>query len=374
MTEQTTSTNKTFVFKSVDSIGKEEIDKIADDGFFTYGWFKTLENSKQKEFPSFYATFYENGRLEAFAPCFIDKTDQYFIFGPYVIPFMKTVLNMGSRLRFSQNHVLLCYSPFCYRSKVSLGTSLNEDKALDSVIRKIDDVCKKQKILFSSFLFVSEFDNNLSTCLQNFGYRQFFFRNCLYLDVRWNTFEDYLQSLKHGIRNRIRREMRSCKEGGVIIEEIEDFKNLSTLFSSLFSNLYAKYQKDVEAPFTPSFYESLSDYAKEKTKVFIAKKKGVIVGFSVCIRHNDVLDVFHCGFNYELMEKTDFVYFNLCYYEPIRWAIQEGIKKIYYRMTAEEVKYRRGCKPEKVYSFVKCHNKFVQAQIGNYLKIRGKLT
>lgn len=362
------------VFKTVDAIGKSAIDSIAADGFFTYGWFKTLEVSKPIPIIPFYVTVYNTDRLVAFAPCFLDVADQYFSFGQlYVIPFMKTALNMSSRLRFSRNHVLLCYSPNCYRTKISMRKNRDERRVLTDLTKEIDSICKREKILFSSFLFVSEFDEQLLTHLESAGYRKFFWRKSLYLDVCWQNFDDYLKSLEHKVRNRVRREIRSCRENGVTIEEVSEFRDLSGTFAELFSNLYSKYHEDAQSPFSAAFYDSLSEYATDKTKIFVAKKKGVIVGFSVSLRHGDILDVFHCGFNYDLLEKSDFVYFNLCYYEPIKWAIREGIRKMYYRMTAEDVKYRRGCKPERVYSFVKCHNRLLDSQISNYLKARAKL-
>jgi predicted N-acyltransferase len=125
--------------------------------------------------------------------------------------------------------------------------------------------------------------------------------------------------------------------------------------------------------YQPLFFENLSDYAKGNAKVYIAKKKGDIVGFLLCLRKGKTLDIFHAGFDYELQGKSDFTYFNLCYYSPIRWAIQEGIRKIYYRRKAERVKIRRGCKPERIYSFVKCHNSIVNSQIGNYVNIRDRI-
>jgi len=367
-----TSARTVKAFKTINSINKEEIDSIADDGFFTYGWFKTLETSQPMKIDPLYLIVYEADKIVAFAPCFIDKENHYFIFGPSVMPFMSRFLKMSNKFGLSKKHVLLCYSPYCYRTKVSLGKNLNECLVLNDLTKEIDAICKKEKILFSSFLFVSEFDKRLLMHLENMGYHKFFYRNTLYLDVRWRNFEDYLQSLKGDVRKNVRREIKSCKKNGVIIEEMNEFKDLSTTLSDLYSNLLLKYQKNVKSPFSASFYESLSDYAKDKTKVFIAKKKGVVIGFSICLRQGEILDVFHCGFNYDLMEKSDFVYFNIVYYEPIKWALQEGIRKIYYRITAEDVKYRRGCKPERVYSFVKCHNKFLDTLIGNYLKIRGK--
>ena len=124
--------------------------------------------------------------------------------------------------------------------------------------------------------------------------------------------------------------------------------------------------------FKPEFFECLSDYAKANTIVFIAKKKGNIIGFSICLHKGETLDVFHFGFNYEQQNKTDFTYFNLGYYSPIKWAIQEGMKKIYYRIGAEKIKYKRGCKPEEQYTLVKWHNRLLNSQIKNYMKYKNK--
>ena len=110
-------------------------------------------------------------------------------------------------------------------------------------------------------------------------------------------------------------------------------------------NLSLKYNKWAQR-LEPFFFECLSDYAKANTIVFVAKKKDVVVGFSLFIRQGETLDAFIGGFNYELQSKTDFTYFNLVYYTPINWAIQNGIRKIYYRWGSEKAKYKRGCKPE----------------------------
>jgi Uncharacterized protein conserved in bacteria len=194
----------------------------------------------------------------------------------------------------------------------------------------------------------------------------------LYLDVSWGSFEEYLSSLGHDNRHYVRREIRRCKDNGVTIEKVNDFKDLSQLLSDLSFNYFLKYNKWAQR-LEPRFFETLSDYAKDNTLVFLAKKKDVPVGFSLCERKGKTLDVFLCGFNYGLQEKTDYTYFSLIFYEPINWAIQNGIKKIFYRWGAEEAKYRRGCKSEKVYSLVKCQNRLLNSQIGNYLKIKDKM-
>jgi predicted N-acyltransferase len=358
------------VFKTIDEIGKDAIDLLVDDGFFTYGWFKTLEVSKPPiNLDPFYVTTYNKGELVAFAPCFRDIADQYFQYGPEVIPFMKRTLNMYNRLQIGQNHVLLCYSPWCFRTKVFFRKSVNKELLFGKISEKIDDICKREKILFSSFLFVSEFDKSLISYLENLRYHKFLWKPTLYLDVRWRSFDDYLQSMRGQYRHHIKKEIRSCIENGVEIEEATEFKKLSVTMSDLSLSLSSKYNK--WAPrIEPRFYERLSDYAKDNTLVFLAKKNNVVVGFTLFLRKDQTLDAFMGGFNYELQQKHDFTYFNLGYYVPIKWAIQEGIRKIYYRWGSEKAKILRGCKTEKIYSLIKCHNRLINSQIDNYVKFR----
>ena len=150
--------------------------------------------------------------------------------------------------------------------------------------KEIDAICKREKILFSSFLFVSEFDKNLSLLLSNLGYHKFLMASSFYLDVRWRSFEYYLNSLERDFGKKVMREIKSCRENGVTIEEMTEFKDLSSTLSDLSSNLLTKYNRRKTRAYESSFFESLNDYAKGNVKVFIAKKKGAVVGFSMCLR------------------------------------------------------------------------------------------
>lgn len=63
--------------------------------------------------------------------------------------------------------------------------------------------------------------------------------------------------------------MRRCRENGVTIEEVTEFKDLSMTLSDLSFNYFLKYNKWAQR-LEPRFFESLSDYAKANTIVFIA--------------------------------------------------------------------------------------------------------
>jgi len=361
------------VFNTVDDIGKDSIDAISSDYFFTYGWFKSLEQQKDFRVSPFYVVAYKNGVLVAFVPCFIDLFDHYFSYGPYIVPFMRKLLNIGSRLGLCQKYVLLCYSPFCFRSKVLLDENSRDPLLLSLIYKKISEISRNERILFSSFLFVSEFDVLLTKTLKTFGYLRNPCPNTLYFDVQWSRFEDYLASQKNKRRKNIKREIKKFRESGLTVDGKSNLEELSERFSVLYANLFRKYNGDGLPYFRSSFFKNLVKFAGDRIKVFTAEKGGEIVAFSLFLRQKDTIDGFMFGFDYNSRTNTDFAYFNLTYYEPIRWAIQQkGIRKIFYRLGAENVKLRVGCKIEKIFSFTKCNNLLIASLARTYFKVKHK--
>jgi predicted N-acyltransferase len=355
------------VFNSVDDIGKDSIDEISSDAFFTYGWFKTLEKQKDFKTSPFYVAVYKEDKLVAFTPCFLDLFDHYSSYAPPVVPFMKKFLNISNRLGLWKKHVLLCYSPFCFRSKIITAKNFRNPIIFKLIYKKINEICRKEQILFSSFLFVSESDNLLAKTLQDFGYFRFSQVNTLHLDVRWPSFEVFLKSFKSKLRKDIRRQIRKFDENGLIVELNPKIEELSERLSMLRANVSRKYNDDKQHLFGTSFFTNLTRFAGDKIKLFAAKKGNEIVAFGLSLRHKDTLDGYMFGTDYKSRTNTDFAYFNVVYYEPIKWAIQNGIKKIFYRLGAEDVKLRLGCKPENNLSFVKCHNALITPLVNAYI-------
>lgn len=362
------------VLQSIDEIGKSVMDSISDDPFFTYEWFKTIETQQAYKGSPIYLVVYDESKVVCVAPLFIESIE------PNSIGLFSRFLNVV----FHQNKMLTCYSPRCYRSKILFSDNRDEKEVLSLLCKKIDSICKEQKILKSHFPYVSEFDKLLSENIQNYGYQKMLGITTFNLDVNWTSFEDYLESLKYKTRKKAKREIKKCKENGVTIEETE-LESLTTKLSNLYANIHLKYSKNNNQKniFDSHFFSMLNMYAKEKTKLFIAKKNSEIIGFSLSLRQGDILDVVMVGFDYSAQAKTDFSYFNLAYYAPIKWSIENGVKKLYFRVTMEKIKLDRGCKPEKTYYFIKYQNKVLRAlhdnavknPAFNYLRVRlGKLS
>jgi predicted N-acyltransferase len=357
------SLDKVFkVVRSIDEIGKD-VDLLSDDPFFTYGWFKTLEIQRTFSFSPIYVAVYDENKLVAFAPFFLNIVE-FSSKSPFIA---RALLNLIKGLFFGTIKELNCYSPRCYRGKILFSDKKEEKLILNLLCKEIDLICAKEKILKSQFAYISEFDDSLFDGFKSYGYQRIKGITTYYLDVEWSSFDEYLKSLLKKNRSNVTREIRKCIENGVTIEEPE-LGNLATKLSELYTNLSLRYNKDAKLIFDPSFFKNLDMYAKEKIKLFTAKKNGETVGFSLSLRHKEVLDVVLVGFDYDAQSKTDFSYFNLAYYSPLKWGMENGIKKIYYRLTMEKIKIARGCKPERTFDFVKYHNTFINTIYSKVLK------
>ena len=65
------------VYNTVDELGKESINSLSDDFFYTYEWFKTLETSKPFKIIPKYITISNEKKIVAIAPCFIQYSYGY---------------------------------------------------------------------------------------------------------------------------------------------------------------------------------------------------------------------------------------------------------------------------------------------------------
>ena len=216
--------------------------------------------------------------------------------------------------------------------------------------------------MFSSFPFVSEHDKLLTSTLEDSGYQKFPCYTALNLDIQWKSFEEYSERIhgsNQGSGHSIRREIRKCEESGITIEVISEYKEVSEKLSSLYYNLFWKWNKQ-KSPCDVAFYRNSNEFASDNIRLFVARKGGEIIGFAFCLQQGETLDIHHCGFNYEVLGKRGYAYFNLCYYAPIKYSIEKGIKKIFYGGTLDATKKKRGCEPERMFSFVKCQNRLLR--------------
>jgi hypothetical protein len=361
---------KAEIVDSVERIDREWLDSVANDFCYTYGWFKIVEALRTRfEMEPRYLTVHEENRIVAFTPVFLTPDFPYFSVENRN-SLIKTMVNLGNHMGFHLNHgrTLVCDPPNCLHSRIMQEENRETKDVFNLISAKIDEVCREERIPVSCFNAVPEFDELLADKLQDFGYFRASTRNHLYLDIPWSSFDEYLNSLEHKVSRNVKREIKKCEEAGILIEEEKNFENDAVTLSNLSANTFSKYNKDRESPVDSSYFTALSKYAKDDARVFVAKKNERIIGFSLCFRKKDIIDVSMVGFDYDSLTKTDFAYFNVTYYVPVKWAIDKGIRRAYYRFGTEEAKLKRGCKIEKLHTFLKLHNRLLRPLVTPYVR------
>jgi uncharacterized protein len=339
------------VFSSVTQIGKDILDEISNDPLFSYDYYSTVEKSSNFGDPV-YLTVFDKDALVAFMPCFIEKRSLSGLF-----PFLPQIVDRtGLKFNF-----LLVHSPTSCRTRIIFCKSVNKYQVTKLIINGLRRICKEKKIFLCSFPAVFSVDTFLSRNVLSDGYFESFSSTFFTLNIKWKNFDDYLSSLNYSARGNVRREIKRCHEKGIIIEEKVLEGSLCETVSKLYSNLSSKY--NAYNPFDSLFFDNLGKSSKQNIRLLVAKKNDVIIGFSLGLFKEKILDMMMVGFDYRVREKNDFVYFNLCYYDPINWAIKNQFQKIYYRGEMESVKKSRGCNPEIICSYSRYSNRFIRTAV-----------
>jgi predicted N-acyltransferase len=130
-------------------------------------------------------------------------------------------------------------------------------------------------------------------------------------------------------RHNIKRERRSIARNGVTLKIFEE----DQIPPSFFSEMYRFYERtnDKFGPWsckylTPSFFKGLADRYRHRL-VFVAAfdeaNPDLPLGLSLLVRKRNRLFGRYWGCSKDIKN----LHFNACYYQPIEWAIANGIKQ-----------------------------------------------
>ena len=187
-------------------------------------------------------------------------------------------------------------------------------------------------------LFINESDTHYFQALEfiDRSSNQFHWRNQHYL-----SFEQFLQSMSSKKRKNIRRERRRVREAGINLrwlrgEEISD-EQLS-FFYTCYHQTIAEHGSFLYL--NQEFFETLRRKMPEQIRLLLAQRgsKNVAAGFFVCA------DNALYGRYWGSVEQIPDLHFEVCYYTPIEYCIEQGFS-IFEAGAQGEHKLSRGLMP-----------------------------
>jgi len=171
------------------------------------------------------------------------------------------------------------------------------------------------------------------------------------LEVRWDSFESYLGSLGTQRRHRTRAELRRF-EASDLTTERRRLAGCYEELAPLSANVQRRYGHADSPESTAAQLRAQAAEIDEESVVFVARRDGRAVGFSLAYEHEEVLTIRTVGFDYEHVG-GDAAYFNLGFYLPIRFAAEAGLEAIECGPASYRAKVYRGCVLYPLFSVVR---------------------
>jgi uncharacterized protein len=155
-----------------------------------------------------------------------------------------------------------------------------------------------------------------------------------------NCMDDYLASFSPRRRRKFRHEMSVFQQAGYDVAE----ESLSACWDEagvLLGNLQRRYGHLGSDERWKAALRRQADVLSERGVVFGCRDNGKLVAFCLAFPFGETLYVRLAGFDYQALRGA-FEYFNLIFYEPLRYLFQHGLRRLHLGRESYDAKVLRG--------------------------------
>jgi predicted N-acyltransferase len=289
--------------------------------FFEWSWLYCLEASgaaiaKTGWLPC-HLLVEQEGQLIAAAPMYL-KGHSY---GEFV--FDQEWASVAQQLGEQYYPKLIGMAPFTpgtgYRFLVHPDVS--ESEIVPLMLEAIDRFCQQQDISICSFLYV---DPNWNATLEHYGFTPRITHNYQWHNQNYTTYDAFLQQFNANQRRNIKRERKAVEQAGIEMKVYRGNDCPSRLFPFMYRlySLTCSQFWDTSKYLNKRFFELAERHCGDRVLFIAGEADGEPIGMSFCLQKGDRL----FGRYWGAIDDVKFLHFCLCYYEPVDWAIQNGIR------------------------------------------------
>ena len=312
--------------RSITEIPEQQWNSLVGEGripFYRWSWLEALESSgstvPDQGWQPLHLVLWRDDCAIAVAPLFL-KGHSY---GEFV--FDQTFARLAADLGLRYYPKLLGMSPVSpvlgYRFHVRSG----EDEALltRELLRAIDRFCEQNSILSCNFLYV---DPQWRPLAEAAGCAAWLNQQSLWSRGDDQSFEDYLKGFNANQRRNIKRERKAVAKAGITVTPLSgdqlDLALLQTMHR-FYEQHCARWGPWGSKYLEEGFFAALAQRHRDQLVLFSAHRGDPRdpVGMSMCVQDGNQLWGRYWGSD----EEIDCLHFEVCYYAPIEWALQQGI-------------------------------------------------
>ena len=334
---------KTALFHSILEIDKEKWQSIQPDNFpfSSYDFLEALESSgsvgKRTGWFPLYVTVWNKKKLIAASYIYL-KTNSY---GEYIFDWAWADAWKKSGLQYYPK--LLSAAPFTPAAgpKILCNPEFREE-SVSLILNEVKAFAKKENISTIHFLFIPQKN------LKDFEKHDYNIRKTY--QFHWHNndygcFNDFLMNLKQKKRKEIRRERKLLNQEKLDIKKIvgpEVSKYAELMYDFYLSTIDKKWSADY---LTKEFFQKIFLSMQDSIVLFIAFKNEIPIAATLNFHKGKTL----FGRYWGSTEDVPNLHFELCYYQPIEYAIENKIE-LFEAGAQGEHKIQRGFIPSYTYS------------------------
>lgn len=314
--------------RSIREIPQQQWDNLLAEHaspFYRWSWLAALEKSgsvaPDQGWQPLHLSMWREGQLVAFAPLYL-KGHSY---GEFV--FDQSFARLAGDLGLRYYPKLIGMSPVSpiqgYRFHVHPKEDAQELTAV--MLRLIDEFAARNEILSCNFLYV---DPSWKPLAEAAGCAAWVNQQSLWSADGQTDFSDYLAGFNANQRRNIKRERKAVQKAGLSVTPITG----EALTPALLSRMHGFYEQHCSRwgvwgskYLQASFFDQLVEPGLAQHVVLFSAHRGDPfdpVAMSLCVQ-----DARHLwGRYWGSDEEIDCLHFEVCYYAPIEWALQQGLK------------------------------------------------
>ncbi|MEJ2284326.1 MAG: GNAT family N-acetyltransferase [Desulfobacterales bacterium] len=315
--------------QNIADIDRDEWDALAKPlptPFLEWDWLRLMELSgsttAEKGWLPYHLVVRRGAKLVGAAPMYIKGHSA----GEFV--FDHVWADVAARMGIEYYPKIVGMSPFTpmfgYRFMIAPGEDQRE--LTSAMVSEIDQLCRHHHLSGSSFLFV---DPQWYRQMRQQGYFGWQHQSYAWLNNGFKSFDDYLAVFNSNQRRNIKRERKELEKQGILLKMLTGDRiprNLFPLMYRFYEHTNAKFGPWGCRYLTPSFFEGLYDHFRRRLVFFAAYdslESSLPVGMSMLVTKGKQLYGRYWG-SARLIHS---LHFNACYYAPIEWAINNGIRR-----------------------------------------------
>lgn len=333
-----------------------------------YQYLKSIEESLFDIYEFSYLLIYKENVLVATTMIFIDEN---FYLDTPLLGSVKRVFSNIRRIKknFLRRKALFCGCPISEFNCINLDESIVffKDEIVQIIIDELNKIAKDEKIKIICFKDLKcKYINNYEKLISN-GYTRLFSLPGTELKIEFNTFEEYLKTLKKKYRSNIKNKInKNSKHKELSVEVIEDFEPYIPKMYEIYLNTYKKSEIKFEK-LSIDFFYNIKKNIGDNVVVILCKYDGEICGSTVLVNTPTICVNLRIGLDYSKAYKYN-IYF-LMLYQNIQYAIDTKKERILLSQTSYRPKLELGADIVPLSAYIKFNNSITHRIYSLLLKI-----